>query len=390
MIKFLFSLAANWERYGSSWSETGPGLLFTIRRLILSYQTRARTRLPTYLQLDHGTRKPESATSTILTRNPYPLTRDNAIHPPTMTHRADERRFLDERGSSASLAPNGLNPATIMEKAVRERIVDSYFWKEQCFGVNEADVVDRVAEHVRFVGGTYGDAQKPTPFLCLAFKLLQLAPGDDVLREYLRYGGDRFKYLRALAAFYVRLTRPAAEVHRALEPFLEDRRKLRRRGRAGTSLTFVDQFVDDLLTRDRVCATSLWQMPRREILEDQDLLEPRVSPLGDIEDLLEEEEEEEEQREEEGEAAANGSAGVDREGGGGAGSDEGEVLDDRSDRDDRRRRRRYSDSRSRSRSRGRSGRGYSSERDRRRDRSRSSGGHDSMDVDRDDRRRHER
>ncbi|KAI1486627.1 PRP38 family-domain-containing protein [Biscogniauxia mediterranea] len=211
------------------------------------------------------------------------------------THRADERRFLDERGSNVSLAPNGLNPATIMEKAVRERIVDSYFWKEQCFGVNEADVVDRVVEHVSFVGGTYGASQKPTPFLCLAFKLLQLAPGDDVLAEYLGFGGDRFKYLRALACFYVRLTRRAEDVYRTVEPFLEDRRKLRRKGRAGTTLTFVDQFVDDLLTKDRVCATSLWQMPKRELLEDLDVLEPRVSPLGDIEDLLGEDENEDEE-----------------------------------------------------------------------------------------------
>ncbi|KAI1483259.1 PRP38-domain-containing protein [Daldinia eschscholtzii] len=206
------------------------------------------------------------------------------------THRADERRFLDERGSSAALAPNGLNPATIMEKAVRERIVESYFWKEQCFGVNEADIVDRVVDHVSFVGGTHGANQKPSPFLCLAFKLLQLAPDDAVLDEYLRYGGEKFKYLRALACFYVRLTRRAETVYKILEPFLEDRRKLRRKGRAGTSLTYVDQFVDDLLTKDRVCATSLWQMPKREVLEDLELLEPRTSPLGDIEDLLEEEE----------------------------------------------------------------------------------------------------
>ncbi len=45
-------------------------------------------------------------------------------------------------------------------------------------------IVDRVVAHVDFVGGTYGASQKPAPFLCLAFKLLQLAPGDDVLREY--------------------------------------------------------------------------------------------------------------------------------------------------------------------------------------------------------------
>jgi pre-mRNA-splicing factor 38A len=209
----------------------------------------------------------------------------------TETHRADERRFLDERGSSGPLAPNGLNPATILEKAVRERIIDSYFYKEQCFGVNEADIVDRVVEHVNFIGGVYGVVQKPTPFLCLAFKLLQLAPSDAILDEYLGFGGEKFKYLRALAAFYVRLTRTDKEVYRLLEPLLEDGRKLRRRGRNGTGLTFVDEFVDDLLVKERVCATSLWKMRKRDVLEDLELLEPRVSPLGDIEDLLEEEEE---------------------------------------------------------------------------------------------------
>ncbi|KAI1779116.1 PRP38 family-domain-containing protein [Hypoxylon cercidicola] len=273
------------------------------------------------------------------------------------THRADERRFLDERGSSAALAPNGLNPATIMEKAVRERIVDSYFWKEQCFGVNEADVVDRVVDHVSFVGGTYGSTQKPTPFLCLAFKLLQLAPDDAVLAEYLGYGGDRFKYLRALACFYVRLTRRAENVHKLLEPFLEDRRKLRRKGRAGTSLTFVDQFVDDLLTKDRVCATSLWQMPKREILEDLELLEPRVSPLGDIEDLLEEDDDENGDVEMNGDGA-NSDARAD--------SDEEGLIDE--DRSDRSRRRSTS---------GSSRRGGSRHRSRSRSR-------DDMDVDRSD------
>jgi pre-mRNA-splicing factor 38A len=208
------------------------------------------------------------------------------------THRADERRFLDERGSTGPLAPNGLNPATIMEKAVRERIVDSYFYKEQCYGINEADIVDRVVDYVEFVGGIYGTVQKPTPFLCLAFKLLQLAPSDAILEEYLHFGGEKFKYLRALAVFYIRLTRQDKDVYTLLEPFLEDRRKLRRKGRNGTTLTYMDEFVDDLLTKDRVCSTSLWKMRKRDILEDLEILEPRVSPLGTLEDLLEEEEDE--------------------------------------------------------------------------------------------------
>lgn len=225
---------------------------------------------------------------------------------------ADERRFVDERGSSAALAPNGLNPSTIMEKAVRDRIIDSYFYKEQCFALNEADIVDRVVEHVSFVGGTYGDSQKPSPFLCLAFKLLQLAPSDDVLKEYMGLGGEEFKYLRALACFYVRLTRRAGDVYAMLEPYLEDYRKLRRKGRAGTKMSHVDEFVDELLVGDRVCGTSLWKMPKREVLEDLEILEPRST--SDVEAMLEEEEEEEgRENGEDGEDDGSGRGDVDME-----------------------------------------------------------------------------
>lgn len=247
---------------------------------------------------------------------------------------ADERKFLDERGSSASLAPNGENPAKIMEKAVVDRIVDSFYWKEQCFALNEASLVDRVVEHVSFIGGTYGNAQKPTPFICLALKLLQLAPSPAVVEEYLSYGGEKFKYLRALGLFYVRMTQKAVDVYRTLEPFLVDRRKLRRKARAGTSLTFMDEFVDDLLTQTRVCGTSFRELPRRTDLVDLGELEERESPLGDIDELLDAEEEEEEQnRRENGADEAEG------------GVDEGDRMDVDEPRRD------HSQSRSRTRSR---------------------------------------
>lgn len=61
---------------------------------------------------------------------------------------------------------------------------------------------------------------------------------------------------------------------------MADYRKLKRRTRTGFSLTYIDQFVDELLTKDRVCATSLWKLPTRPQLEDLELLEERVSPLG--------------------------------------------------------------------------------------------------------------
>ncbi|KAH6683676.1 PRP38 family-domain-containing protein [Plectosphaerella plurivora] len=216
---------------------------------------------------------------------------------------ADERRFLDERGSGAALAPNGENPAKIMEKAVVDRIVDSFYWKEQCFALNEASLVDRVVEHVTFIGGTYGNAQKPTPFICLALKLLQLAPSPAVIDEYLSYGGERFKYLRALGLLYVRMTQKPVDVYRTLEPFLVDRRKLRRKARSGTSLTYIDEFVDELLTQTRVCGTSFRELPRRTDLVDLGELEERESPLGDIDELLDAEEEEEQKRKENGDGS---------------------------------------------------------------------------------------
>ena len=92
--------------------------------------------------------------------------------------------------------------------------------------------------------------------------------------------GD-FKYLRVLAAFYVRLTFDAVDVYKTLEPLLLDYRKIKRRVRDSFTLTYVDQFIDDLLTKDRVCGTSLWKLPPRQQLEDLDMLDERISPLAD-------------------------------------------------------------------------------------------------------------
>ncbi|KAL4788640.1 PRP38 family-domain-containing protein [Aspergillus varians] len=226
------------------------------------------------------------------------------------SHRADASTLLDNRGYSGPLV-RGLNPAMLFEKAVRDRITESYYWKEQCFGLNAATLCDRAAE-LTFIGGTYGVSEKASPFLCLAFKLLQISPDRDIIREYLNFSdpeletdeadadttaeeraqrsvvkhrGD-FKYLRALAAFYVRLTWEPVEVYKTLEPLLLDYRKLKRRVRDSFVLTYMDQFIDDLLTKDRMCGTSLWKLPPRQQLEDLDMLEVRESPLeGELEEM---------------------------------------------------------------------------------------------------------
>ncbi|KAF2634759.1 PRP38-domain-containing protein [Massarina eburnea CBS 473.64] len=248
--------------------------------------------------------------------------------------KADAKSMLDDRGYTGTLI-RGQNPALLFEKGVRERITESYYWKEQCFGLNAATLCDRAAE-LKFIGGTTGIMGKPTPFLCLAFKLLQLVPEKGIILEYLNFREDEdnkeeddedadledgkqngvqeeeepegdadsekkedlnavgklgsWKYLRCLAAFYIRLAWEPKEIYMTLEPLLTDFRKIKRRTKDGFTLTHVDQFVDDLLTKDRICATALWKMSARSILEDLDELEPRESPLADEVDAMDEDE----------------------------------------------------------------------------------------------------
>jgi len=59
-----------------------------------------------------------------------------------------------------------------------------------------------------------------------------------------------------------------------------DYRKLRVRGMGGWRMTYVDEFIDELLTKERVCDIALPHIKTRAMLEDADELEPRESLLG--------------------------------------------------------------------------------------------------------------
>ncbi|KAF8468990.1 Pre-mRNA-splicing factor 38, partial [Kalaharituber pfeilii] len=193
-----------------------------------------------------------------------------------MAHLADAKSMLDSRGLYEGATVRGVNPLLLVEKIVRERILESLYWKEQAFGLNGATLLDRAVE-LTYIGGQYGN-QKPTPFLCLVFKLLQLQPEREIILEYLH--DTDFKYLRALAAIYIRLTWSAVDIFKILEPLLSDYRKLRLRSAAGFSLTYMDEFIDNLLVKERVCDIALPRIPTRAQLEDMDELEPRESALG--------------------------------------------------------------------------------------------------------------
>ncbi|KAK9325240.1 PRP38 family-domain-containing protein [Lipomyces orientalis] len=187
-----------------------------------------------------------------------------------------ERGITLERGLVKGQEIHSQNPARLIEKIIRERIFDSLYWKEQCFGLTAATLCDRAVE-LTYIGGQYGQ-QRPTPFLCLAFKMIQLQPEKEIILEYM--AAEDLKYLRALAAFYIRLTYPAVEVYKLLEPLLADYHKLKLRNMNGFRLIHLDEFADMLLTDERVCDIALPRLPKRIVLEDMEEIEPRESALG--------------------------------------------------------------------------------------------------------------
>lgn len=46
-------------------------------------------------------------------------------------------------------------------------------------------MVDKAME-LKFVGGVYGGNIKPTPFICLTLKMLQIQPEKDIIVEFIK------------------------------------------------------------------------------------------------------------------------------------------------------------------------------------------------------------
>ncbi|KAG6460566.1 pre-mRNA-splicing factor 38 [Manduca sexta] len=173
----------------------------------------------------------------------------------------------------------GTNPQYLIEKIIRSRIYDSKYWKEECFALTAELLVDKAME-LRYIGGVHGGFIYPTPFLCLVLKMLQIQPEKDIVVEFIK--NEEFKYVRALGAFYMRLTGTSVDCYKYLEPLYNDNRKLRRQTREGQfEIVHVDEFIDELLREERLCDIILPRIQKRPILEENNELEPKVSALDD-------------------------------------------------------------------------------------------------------------
>ena len=54
---------------------------------------------------------------------------------------------------------------------------------------------------LEYVGGTFGGNIKPTPFLCLILKMLQIQPEKEIVVEFIK--NDDYKYGYSHYLYYI-------------------------------------------------------------------------------------------------------------------------------------------------------------------------------------------
>eukprot|EP00977_Amphora_coffeiformis_P019628 scaffold7349_cov173-Amphora_coffeaeformis.AAC.109 len=171
---------------------------------------------------------------------------------------------------------SGQDPQNLIEYITRQKIYDSRYWKETCFGLTVVDVLEKASE-LDMIGGL------PTPFLSLLLKLLQLnAESDLIIEGFIEQ--EEFKYARALGVLYLRLTGRPADIYETLEPLYSDHRKLRYWQSPHWSIKHMDELVHELFTESFVAGITLPRLPSRKVLQEGGYLPegPRETALREV------------------------------------------------------------------------------------------------------------
>ena len=163
-----------------------------------------------------------------------------------------------------------------VELILRNRVFNSYYWKEKCFGLTSETIIDKILE-LKYIGGMNHSSNQPTDFICLFIKLLQLNPSEEIIDEYL--SDPDLKYLRALTALFIRFAYPPSKIYTKLEKLYCDYKKLVILKSKGYAIIHMDEYIDSLLNEEHIFEISLPKIPKRSVLEENGELKPYVSVL---------------------------------------------------------------------------------------------------------------
>jgi len=175
---------------------------------------------------------------------------------------------------------SGSDPQNLMEYITRQKIYDSRYWKEECFGLTVSDVLEKLTAIV-CIGNL------PCHCLKLTLKLLQLHPEHDLIRQAF-VEQDEFKYVKAVGCLYIRLTSRPVEIYETLEACYADFRKLRVWQSHAQTWTVLpmDEYIHQLLTAptDNCLGIALPRLPARAVLQEAGYLPdgPRPTALKDV------------------------------------------------------------------------------------------------------------
>ena len=163
-----------------------------------------------------------------------------------------------------------------VELILRNRVFNSYYWKEKCFGLTSETIIDKILE-LKYIGGMNHSSNQPTDFICLFIKLLQLNPSEEIIDEYL--SDPDLKYLRALTALFIRFAYPPVKIYTKLEKLYCDYKKLVILKSKGYAIIHMDEYIDSLLNEEHIFEISLPKIPKRNVLEENGELKPYISVL---------------------------------------------------------------------------------------------------------------
>ena len=167
----------------------------------------------------------------------------------------------------------------MIDKITRQKIYNDPYTKEHCFALTAETILDKAVD-LKYIGGTYGGNRRPTKFLCLLLKMLQIQPEEEIILEFIK--NRDYKYIRLLGMFYMRMVcQKPRDIYMVLEPLYADYRRVNFRDTSGQfSQIHIDEVVDHLLRDDRYCEVMLPRMQKRYVLEQNEVLSgPRKSPL---------------------------------------------------------------------------------------------------------------
>lgn len=192
-----------------------------------------------------------------------------------------------------------LNKSYLLETIIRNRIKDSVFYKQYLFLTNEQTILPVIVDHVHYIKGMNSNS-RPSPFICCLLRLLEINPSSEILKIYLNQ--DKFKYLIVLVLMFIRMTKKSEEIYNLFDNYITNFAKLRIQLNdpefvngipKSYSICYLDEFVDDLLTKQRVVDVILPRLVPRQILIDKGLIGERqylVTSLTEEKSEVEEDE----------------------------------------------------------------------------------------------------